>query len=212
VPGSIVTIFSRNLRAPGVTEATGFPLPLEMEGVNVLFDDVRAPVQAVANIEGLEVVRVQVPWEIAGRERAAVVITAGGQRSEVFNVPVLSVQPAVFRRDGNQVWAFDAVTGAEIPAAAPGQTIMLLASGLGAVANQPASGQAGQADPYSALSGNLELRIGGERANVIRAGLIPGTAGHYEVVVTVPQLPSGSAEVRLSVNGVAAPPAAIALQ
>jgi uncharacterized protein (TIGR03437 family) len=83
--------------------------------------------------------------------------------------------------------------------AAPGENLILYATGLGSVTSGQPTGQLVQTpspttNPVTVLIGNLN-------APVLFAGLIG--SGLYQVNVTVPALPSGDAPVVVSVNGVA---------
>jgi uncharacterized protein (TIGR03437 family) len=83
--------------------------------------------------------------------------------------------------------------------AAPGENLILYATGLGPVASGQPTGQLVQTP--SATTNPVTVLIGNVKAPVQFAGLIG--SGLYQVNVTVPQLPSGDAPIVLSVNGVA---------
>src|SRR5215831_306105 len=71
-------------------------------GVRVTVDGIAAPVYSLSNVNGQEQLSFQVPWAIAGRSQAALVIIRDGQASSAVNVPVIAIQPGVYASDGTQ--------------------------------------------------------------------------------------------------------------
>lgn len=90
----------------------------------------------------------------------------------------------------------------------------ILRSGLGPVANQPASGAAGQGAPLSITVTTPVVTIGGVPAAVSYSGLAPGFVGLYQVNAQVPaNSPVGAAvPVVVSVGGVASNAVTVAIQ
>jgi uncharacterized protein (TIGR03437 family) len=82
--------------------------------------------------------------------------------------------------------------------AVPGETLILYATGLGAVASGQPAGQLVPAP--STLTNSLKVTIGSQTASVQFAGLIG--SGLYQLNLIVPDLPPGDASVVLSVAGV----------
>jgi uncharacterized protein (TIGR03437 family) len=76
-----------------------------------------------------------------------------------------------------------------------GEYITVFCTGLGAVANQPATGASASSTSLSATSGAaVTVSIGGVNAPVSFAGLAPGFVGFYQVNAQVPpQAPAGAA-------------------
>jgi uncharacterized protein (TIGR03437 family) len=85
-----------------------------------------------------------------------------------------------------------------------GNTILIFATGLGAVTNAPASGTAASGTTYSQTTTTPTVSIGGVPAVVSFAGLAPGTVGEYQLNVQVPQgIAAGPAvPVVVSIGGV----------
>jgi uncharacterized protein (TIGR03437 family) len=83
--------------------------------------------------------------------------------------------------------------------AAPGENLVLYATGLGPVLSGQATGQLVQG--ASATTTPVTVSIGNIQAQVQFAGLIG--AGLYQINVVVPALPSGDAPIVVSVNGIA---------
>jgi uncharacterized protein (TIGR03437 family) len=79
-------------------------------------------------------------------------------------------------------------------------------SGLGAVDPPVLAGSPAPADPPSQVTNQISLTVGGVAAQVISAGLMPGSSGLYQLLATVPGgVPSGDAPVVLSVAGQTSP-------
>ncbi|MCU1238032.1 MAG: repeat containing protein [Candidatus Solibacter sp.] len=72
-PGGITTIFGTNLGATGgqIVTAPGAPWPNQVGGTTVTMDGVTAPVYRVLNLNGQELLSVQAPWSLSGKERSA---------------------------------------------------------------------------------------------------------------------------------------------
>lgn len=169
VPGSLATVFGTGLTAlNGVVEATGFPLPREMNGVSVSINGVNVPLLAVARVNGVEQINFQIPADLAAGSRATLIVNANGAASAPVEVTLAGAQPEIF-----------AVTRT-------GNTLTVWATGLGATANAPAAGQPAPSQPLATLISEAQVTIGGVPAPVTYAGLAPGYAGLYQVNATVP--------------------------
>jgi len=70
--------------------------------------------------------------------------------------------------------------------AARGEFISIFCTGLGPVANQPASGAPALANPLSTTRTSPVVTIGGVPAPVVFSGLAPGFVGLYQVNAQVP--------------------------
>ncbi|HXA50966.1 MAG TPA: PQQ-dependent sugar dehydrogenase, partial [Candidatus Acidoferrum sp.] len=104
VAGSLATVFAAGVRdAAGASVASQLPLPGSIGGVSVTVAGIAAPVYAIANVSGQEQVTFQVPWAIAGRTTAPVIVTRDGNASAAVDVPVIAIQPGVFVDNGRAV-------------------------------------------------------------------------------------------------------------
>jgi uncharacterized protein (TIGR03437 family) len=141
VPCSLSTVIGAGL-APGINgimsgNAFG-PLSMSVAGVSITVGGVAAPIQAVANQNGVQSVNFQTPCE-AQPGSTTVVVTVNGNATMVSNVTVLQAQPGVF----NYVWPTNGKTyGAVIRAsdgsyispgnpAHRGETLLMVVTGLG---------------------------------------------------------------------------------
>jgi hypothetical protein len=152
----------------GIVQASGFPLPTELAGSRVTLNGTPVPLVAVASVNGQEQINFQVPFELAGQSRATLAVQANGASSEPVEVALATVQPEIF-----------AVTRT-------GDTIMIWATGLGAVSNPPQTGQASALAPLSRATESLQVSVGGAPARIDFAGLAPGYAGLYQINAAAP--------------------------
>ena len=210
VPGSLATVFAAGVRDDeGSTVAESLPLPNVMAGVSVTVGGVAAPLYSISNISGREQVSFQVPFELAGRSSAPVVVTRDGQSSASADVPLMPVQPGVYTSDGSAAIAVHAADYSLVAPQRPlerGEYAFIYVSGLGAVNNQPASGAASPAAPPATASADVRVTLGGVPSEVPFAGLAPGFAGVYQLNFLGPAgAASGSQVLAVSANGVAAP-------
>ena len=178
VAGSLATAFAAGVRdTPGFTVADRVPLPSSLDGVSVTVMGIAAPVYSVSNSNGQEQVSFQVPWAVAGRTSAAVVITRDGNASAAVDVQVSAIQPAVYTSNGQAI----TVRAADNPA-----FVFVYVSGLGPVTNQPADGAGGPASPLAASTSAVPVTLAGIPADVQYAGLALGFVGVYQLNFRIP--------------------------
>jgi hypothetical protein len=188
VPGSIASVFGSGI-APvfGVLPATAFPLPRETAGVSVRVNGVAAPLLALASVNGLDQINFQVPFETPPNTDVVVEVT-GLASAASAQVRTTVAQPQIF-------------TVTELPGA-----WVIWATGLGAVSDQPPTGDPAPAVPLSRTLAETLVTVGGEPATVLYSGLAPGTAGLYQVNIVPPTQASPGAEVVLQVGGAGSKP------
>jgi uncharacterized protein (TIGR03437 family) len=144
-PGSLVSIFCTGLQAvPDLAAAPGYPLPYTLAGVTVTFDGIAAPLLAVANLGGgtFQQINLQIPWEAATANGLNFDVSQGGVSGHFTATgstswPVFFVDPsgyAIAQHAGD--WRL--VTPAD--PARPGEWVVVWATNLGAVQNQPPDG------------------------------------------------------------------------
>jgi uncharacterized protein (TIGR03437 family) len=207
-PGSYVSLFGSGFTSNGYIDSNTFTnLPLQIEGVMVSFDvgnGVTYPGYIVYISPGQ--VNVFAPWELQGYSSAQVKVYGDtGFPSNVVTVNIANSSPAFFNYNNGTAIATD-LSYNLITASNPakrGSTIVLWMNGLGPVTNQPYSGAAAAAAPLSYTTTTPIVNIGGQKATVVYAVLAPGTAGEFQVAVTVPSnATTGSAvPVSLSIGG-----------
>jgi uncharacterized protein (TIGR03437 family) len=160
-------------------------------------------------VNGQEQVNFQVPFAVAGRSTATVIVTRDGQASASVDVPVSAIQPGVYTSDGTQAIVVHNTDYSLATAARPlerDEYAFLYVSGLGAVTNAPADGAGGPVSPPATAMADVRVTLGGLRCEVQFAGLAPGFAGVYQVNFRVPVGAAGGAQdIVVSANGVASP-------
>jgi uncharacterized protein (TIGR03437 family) len=101
-PGTIVSIFGDDLSEETASAPAGAQeLPLELAGVQVYFDGIRAPLVMVSPGE----IRAQVPWEIVDAEGINAYVRARRRNGEIsvssaIAVPIVLQNPGIFAVEG----------------------------------------------------------------------------------------------------------------
>lgn len=206
-PGIIATVFGSGLTTnlTGIVQAESIPLPTVLSGTSVLVDGRLAPLFAIANVNGLEQVNFQVPWEVAGKESVTVVVSNQGISGNAVQVNLAPAQPGVFMFGENSGVIVHGVSNQLVTAsnpARPGEVVVVYATGLGAVS--PASGTgvaSAPTEPFSRTDSTPIVTIGGRHAEVQFSGLTPGFVGLYQINAQIPSdIGSGNLDVLVSVG------------
>ncbi|MGD0773619.1 MAG: hypothetical protein ABSC05_12425 [Candidatus Solibacter sp.] len=212
--GSLVSIFGTGLStADGIVAAPGFPLPTTLAGTSVWFggglDGGRpAPILAAAKVNGQEQLNVQVP--VLGNALdypvdllSKVIVRKGRALGFAFDVNAfIEGWPSIFlSADGEPIvtHADYSLVSASSPAHA-GETVVIFATGLGAVSPPVATGVAAPLSPLSTTAVPFSVAIGGQNAPVAFCGLAPGFAGLNQVNVLVPAVSAGQVKLTLGVG------------
>lgn len=216
-PGSLATIFAAGvLDDPGIVVADRIPLPTTLRDVSITVNGVPAPILAVANVNGVEQVNIQVPFEAAGRGSAAVAGMRTGQSSYSVDVPVLEVQPAIYSTDGTHAVVVHSANYTLVTETQPlqrGEFAFLYAAGLGAVTNPPATGSAAPAAPLASAAAGVRVTLAGLPCDAPYAGLAPGLVGVYQVNLRVPDnAPSGAQALILTADNAVSPAVTVPVQ
>ncbi len=217
-PGSWIEIHGSRLGS-GVREWTmadfsGLRAPTELNGTKVTIGGQAAFLSYVSPDQ----VNAQVPSNIeVGLQQLAVATTAG--TSAPYTITVNPTQPglyapASFRISGNQYVAAvsgdgtafigpsEAVAGVVTRPARPGEIITIYAVGGGPVAPDIQAGEFVQ--ELNRLSNEVEISFDQTPAEVLWAGLAPGSIGLYQFNVVVPDVADGEAiPVRINLRGAA---------
>jgi len=210
VAGSLATVFASGVMdTAGVLGASSIPLPFSLGGVSITVDGVPAPILAVANQNGVQQVNFQVPWEVAGRTQAQVVVTRDGLPSSPVSVTVLARQPGAFTWDGTRGVVVHNASYTPVTPSAPleaGEFAFVYAEGIGTVSNQPSTGSGSPESPLAMAQAGVQVNIAGTSCLVPFAGLAPDFVGLYQLNFQVPPgLPSGLVSLVVNAGGVDAP-------
>jgi uncharacterized protein (TIGR03437 family) len=201
-PGALVSIFGAQL-APASAKASRVPLPLDLAGVSVTVNGVRAPLFYVSPGQ----LNVQIPYEAPVGTQSVLRITNNGQSVSTF-INVSAVAPGVFTDQ----------SGTLVPTgrAARGQVIEMYITGAGAVTPAVATGAAPAAP--ATLDGlpkpvqSVRVTVGNVEAPLSFVGIPSGLVGVMQINFQIPvAAPMGNQPVVVSVGGQASAPATIAV-
>ena len=192
-PGSLISIFGTDLRSAG--EPT---VQISFFGVPVLFSSSGQ-------------INTQVPFELAGRSSAQVVVQVNGVFSPAVTIPITPAAPGIFYPQGRIGQGFGAIlhnrdlspVTPENPAR-PGEVLSVFAAGLGAVYPPGETGIAASTFPLAAstVTHMPSATIAGLSARIEFSGLAPCFVGVYQVNVEVPVgTPTGDQTLTLTSRG-----------
>jgi uncharacterized protein (TIGR03437 family) len=127
-----------------------------------------------------------------------------------ITITIAAVAPAFFQLDTRTVIAAHAngqIVTADAPAA-PGEYVVLYATGLGATIPQPGYGEIPMHAALLADLANFAVLLDGVRVDPQRigyAGVAPGFGGLYQINIQVPDDTGTDPEIRVSASGVLSP-------
>jgi len=134
-----------------------------------------------------------VPYEIAPGT-STMVLTINGADQAPAAVTVADSAPGILLADNGQAQAQNQDGTANTPQnrAAAGTTVKISVTGIGAVSNQPASGDVASWDAISEPMLPVTAWVNGVAAPVISASLVPGSVGVAQISLQVPRQSSGT--------------------
>lgn len=185
--GEMVTLFGSGL-APSTASATSLPLPTTLGGVQVLVDNVPAPLNYVSPTQIL----LNVPYSANSYAVANFQVNNNGNMSNGVTELVNQTTPGVFTGDYGLGYGYiehsaDYSLVTENSPAQPGETVIIYVDGLGTVYPPVADGAAAPSNPLSAASSTIAVDISGVAAPTpIFAGLTPTLSGLYQIDVQIP--------------------------
>ncbi|HYW42168.1 MAG TPA: hypothetical protein VE959_04885 [Bryobacteraceae bacterium] len=225
-PGSLVSIFGTNLSAATLS-ADSIPLSTSLSGVTVTFNGISAPLEDVVHQPGsFDQINAQVPWELlsaipsgAGATvNAQVVVTLNGMTSAPATASIGNAAPGIFTFPGGigQAVAYGNVDGAIAAPSGAGlpfpshpakigdpATLVILATGLGAVNNPVPTGGVPPAGVLSTTLITPTVLVGGVPAQVVFSGLSPYVGVYQLNIVIAAGTPTGDAvSLQIQMNGV----------
>ena len=215
-PGAIATLFAGNVtrNLTGVIYSPSVPLSTSLAGTSLTIDGKAAPIFNIVDVSGQEQISVQVPVDATVGTPVPLVFN-NGFASATVQVTLTAVQPGIFTIDGTQAAAthldFSLITASH--PAAPGETIIVYATGLGAVDPVVATGAAASGTILSNTVTTYTATIAGQDAKVVFSGLGPNFVALGQVDLTVPiGAPSGLQELVLTGGGASSNVAKIQVQ
>ncbi len=189
-PGDVCILKGEQLSGQAPVLAAGFPLPTNLGGATVLVNDVLAPLYYTS----VGQIAFQVPYS-AVTGTALVQVLRDGAWSNIVTADVVATAPQIaVITDANYQ-----LRDATHPTKA-GETLILWAIGLGATNPPVDTGAAAPLNP-PAVAVKTPVVSGLYGTIPSFAGLSGGSAGLYQVIVTVPAgLPKGNSYVSLGGN------------
>ena len=166
------------------------PLPTNLSGVEVSFNGVLSPIFSLSNINGVESVVVQVPFEVTPGQASVTIRTSGGGSTTVNGIQIMAVKPGIFdyvdsnRQRVASVLRPDGSTVSSTNPARRGEIIRVFVDGLGQTTPATGTNRAGLRD-QSVLS-DVISGINNEGVRTVSAKLQEGTIGVYIVEMEIP--------------------------
>jgi uncharacterized protein (TIGR03437 family) len=210
-PLEMVSLFGSGM-ATGTLRASGYPLPTNLLGIQVLINGTPAPLVYVSPTNIAVVVPAAIhpdpgfpddaPW-------ATFQVVNNNTPSNSAMVRTAFASPGVFTTlsngtgDAAMLHADYSLVNASNPAV-PGETVLIYLTGLGLVTPAVPDGDAASGSPLSKTNSPVYVTIDNQWATVSFAGLAPSFAGLYQVNAVVPQTPdSGAVSLNIDVEDVA---------
>jgi uncharacterized protein (TIGR03437 family) len=224
-PGAIASIFGTNLTAapasgaqPGFVSGTDV-LQTTANGTRVTFDGVAAPLFFLKHDAATyDQLNVQVPFELAGKTSAQLVVYLNGKPSAAVTVAIQPVSPGLFTVQTSGTGPAVALhpdysANSAANPASRGTVILLYGTGLGPTSPAGITGKAApHAEPLAITVSQYwpTITIGGVSASVEFSGLAPWFVGLWQVNVTVPaNAPTGEQPLVLTTGGSRANPVTV---
>ena len=195
-PGQFISLYGTGLAKS--TQAGTPPYPATLNGVTVLINNKAAPLHFVSAGQ----INALVPYSTTGGS-ATIVVQNSGANSNTVTVPVAATAPGVYSLDGSGsgggsiLHADFGLVNAARPAA-PGETVLVYLTGMGAVSPAVADGTSGVAGQLY-VAASATVLVAGKQATVIYNGLAPGFPGLYQLNVTLPSFLSASGNLPLAI-------------
>jgi uncharacterized protein (TIGR03437 family) len=211
-PGSLISIFGTNLAATTAT-ADSIPLSTALGGVSVTVNGTAAPLNGVFHTATGDQINAQLPWGTQPGSAQVVVtnnkVASPAQTFQVgqFSPGIFSVQFGVgqaiaINLDGSLAAPAGSIPGLATHPAKAGDTVIILATGLGPVTPAVKDG-ANTTDALRTTTTTPVVMIGGVSATVAFSGLSPQFVGVNQVNIVVPAgvTPGNAVPLQISVGG-----------
>lgn len=182
-PGTLVQVTGAGLSATSANAPAG-TLPTTLNGTQVLIGGIAAPLSSVTP----GVLSAQLPFELVPGSQYQVVVSANGALTTPDMIQLIPAAPGVAAALSGLVSATHADNSAvtEAAPAAPGETITMVAAGLGLTDTAVADGAPAPASPLANAVTQPNVTVDGTPATVTFAGLQAGMVGVYQITFTVP--------------------------
>lgn len=176
-PGELVTLYGDGI-GPAEALTASAPLPRELGGTRILFNDIAAPVYYVSATQ----VSASVPYGVEGKTSAQVTVERAGRRSAAFVVPATPASPGLFPAVLNE----DGSVNSAANPAKPGSIIVLFGTGAGQTDPPGEEGTiTAETLPKPALPTSVEA-AGRTWETIYFGGLPGGLSGLFQVNARIP--------------------------
>ncbi len=209
-PGLIVTIFGQRIGPDQLVSAQAgadLKFPTTVGETRVLFNNAPSPLIYVSTGQ----VSAIVPYSVAGRPTAELVIEYRGGKSNPVSIPVVVAKPGLFTANASgsgpgAIQNQDSSVNRASNPAARGSIIVLYATGEGATDPDGVDGQVA-ASVFPKPKQPVVVRIGGVNAEILYAGAAPSlVAGVMQINVRVPaNAPDGAVPIQILVGNAESP-------
>ena len=199
-PGMLLSIYGSRL-SPVTQGATSTPWPVQMAGVSVSINNLKAPLYYVSPGQ----LSVQIPYETPVNTSVVLIVNNNGQ-TVTSSITTAAAAPGIFTDENDAPVPFTT--------ASRGQTITLYLTGAGAVTPAIATGAGPKAGtalaslprPQQAVT----MTIGGVAVPSPSAVIPAGYVGVMQVTYLVPaNAPLGRQPVVVTLGGISSPPATL---
>ena len=186
--GSVFTIFGSGLGPNAGQQVSSFPLGTTFGGVSLTVTQGSVSLPAIPLYVSATQINAILP-SAAPLGRSVLRVSFGGRQSNPAYFTVADVAPGIYSIYSgagpgviqNYIDAGNQPVNSLVTTAAPGQTLTLWGTGLGAVANDTVAPTPGN------LPAAVEVWVGNSRASVLYSGRSPCCAGSDQIVFTLPQ-------------------------
>ena len=208
-PGSFISIFGQQLATRAVSAST-VPFPTNMEGVQVTLGGTLLPLYFVSATQINAIVPFLSGSSLNGTQTLILYtncppVGPACQVTAPLNLNVVPIQPGIFSQtaQGNGQGSIQNASYQLVDASHPakaGDTIVIYATGLGAVTNPPPVGAVSPGGNTTTLTPTVYFGSI-QAATPAYSGLTPGSVDLYQVNVVVPQgVPAGTVNVMLQMT------------
>jgi uncharacterized protein (TIGR03437 family) len=220
--GDIAAIFGDQFTLGALAyPSTGPPLPTNVNGTQVLVNNIPAPLYFISNAQ----IDFEVPFEVSPGA-TTIRVVRNGQQGNLIAANIAAAAPRFLLLNGGPYAVLNTpdsppvVTGNPSHPAKAGDIVIVYAIGLGETTPPVATGAAAPGGPNLANVPDVKVCLGGDtpfgKADCLTpsfAGLAPTFVGLYQMNVTIPGgLPSGSSSFYFTVGSVPSNVVQIALQ
>ncbi|MDP8980923.1 MAG: hypothetical protein M3O35_10060 [Acidobacteriota bacterium] len=191
-PGALIVITGTGIATgiSGVVVPTVIvgPHPTQLAGVSVAFNGILSPIFSVSNVNGVEQVTVQVPFEISPGPTTVTINAANGTSTTLNNVQVAPYSPGIFATTnfGPPQAVVLRSNGYVTPSnpAHQGDIVKMFVTGMGQVSPPTSTNVAGTGN--QSIVARFDIGVNDMGVQVISSEYAPGLIGVYIITFKIP--------------------------